>query len=110
MTDGATVMKKVGELIGANKQLYYAHGIQYKQNKEQKNSNTGDTESSVSDFEQSNTDTDNEDNDNVIIEDIDNEVEIFTQQEMLPIINTFRKIALMFKRSSSKMPFYKNIY
>ncbi|GFX23458.1 hypothetical protein TNCV_3769341 [Trichonephila clavipes] len=27
-TDGATVKKKVGKLIGANQQLGYAHGIQ----------------------------------------------------------------------------------
>ncbi|GIX98851.1 hypothetical protein CDAR_68971, partial [Caerostris darwini] len=27
MADGATVMKEVGKLIGANQQLCYAHGI-----------------------------------------------------------------------------------
>ncbi|GIX88171.1 hypothetical protein CDAR_269211 [Caerostris darwini] len=78
-TDKATVMKKVGKLIGANQQLCYAHGIQlgvidvlYQKNKikkikkEQNNPNTVDIEASDSDFEES--ESDNEDNDNVIVE------------------------------------------
>ncbi|GFX28449.1 hypothetical protein TNCV_1152581 [Trichonephila clavipes] len=83
-TDGATVMKKVGKLIGANQQLCYSHGIQlgvidvlYKKHKEQKNSNTVGTGTSDSDFEESESDTGNEDNDNVIVEDIANEDEIY---------------------------------
>ncbi|GIY21208.1 hypothetical protein CDAR_613991 [Caerostris darwini] len=58
-TDGTTVMKKVGKLIGANQQLCYAHGIQlgvidvlYQKNKEQKNPNTVDIETSDSEFEE----------------------------------------------------------
>ncbi|GFU51005.1 hypothetical protein TNCV_4461971 [Trichonephila clavipes] len=59
---------------------------------EQKNSNTVDAENSDSDFEESKRDTDNEDNDNVIVEDIANEDEILTREELLSITNKVRKI------------------
>ncbi|GFW47561.1 hypothetical protein TNCV_582731 [Trichonephila clavipes] len=68
-TDGATVMQKAGKLIGVNQQLCSSHGIQLRvievvyQKQKQKNSNTVDTETLVSDFEEG--DTDNEDNDNL---------------------------------------------
>lgn len=76
-------MKKVGKLIRANQQLCYTHGIQlgvidvlHQKNKEQKNTNTVDIETSDSDFEESGGDTDNKDNDSLIVEeDITNEDE-----------------------------------
>ncbi|KAF8773498.1 hypothetical protein HNY73_016157 [Argiope bruennichi] len=120
MTDGATVMKKVGKLIGANQQLCYANGIQlrvidvlYQKNKEQKNPNTVDIETSNSNFEESKSesDIDNENNDNVIVEeDIANENEILTHEELLPIIYKIQKIVKIFKRSPMKRIFYLNIY
>ncbi|GFV26928.1 hypothetical protein TNCV_1753871 [Trichonephila clavipes] len=84
MTDRVTVMKKVGKLIGANQQLCYAHGILlrvinvlYQKNKEQKNPNIVDIETSDSNFEES--ESDNENNDNVTVEEgIANEDEILT--------------------------------
>ncbi|GFX54048.1 hypothetical protein TNCV_2336841 [Trichonephila clavipes] len=70
---------------------------------EQKNSNTVDTETSDSDFEESESDTDNEDNDNVIVEDIANEDEILTHQELLPIIDEC-EFDLIFRTVSSLLP------
>ncbi|GIY81733.1 BED-type domain-containing protein [Caerostris darwini] len=107
-TDGVTVMKNVGELIGANQQLCYGHGIQlgvidvlYQKNKEQKNQNTVDIETSDSNFEES--ESDNEHNGNVIVEeDIANEDEILAHQELLPIIYKVQKIVKIFKRFPTK--------
>ncbi|GFV88213.1 putative AC9 transposase [Trichonephila clavipes] len=76
--------------------------------KGQKNSNTVDTKISDSYFEQSESDTDNEDNDNVIIEDIANEEEILIHQELLPIINKVPKIVRIFKRSPTKNAILQN--
>ncbi|GFX46173.1 hypothetical protein TNCV_2298221 [Trichonephila clavipes] len=68
-------MKRDGKLIGTNQQLCYARGIQlgvtdvlYQKNKEQKNPNTLNIETSDSDIEESESDTDNEDNEKVIVE------------------------------------------
>lgn len=62
-----------------------------------------DIETSDSDFKESGGYTDNKDNDNVIVEeDIANEDEILTHQELLPIINKVQKIVKIFKRSPTK--------
>ncbi|GFW19489.1 hypothetical protein TNCV_1603831 [Trichonephila clavipes] len=109
-------MKKGGELTGANQQLCYAHGIQfgvidvlYQKNKELKNPNTVDIETSDSDFEDSESDTGNEYNDNypqtypdseefsAVIEDlftidtnVDSEKELSFEQKLeLAITKTF---------------------
>ncbi|GIY01209.1 putative AC transposase [Caerostris darwini] len=70
-------------------------------NKEQNNPNTVHIETSDSDFKDS--ESDNEDNGNVIVEeDIANEDEILKPQELFPIICKVRKIVKIFKRSPTK--------
>ncbi|GFU85696.1 BED-type domain-containing protein [Trichonephila clavipes] len=87
-TDGATIIKKVGKLIGANHQFCYSHGIQlgvinvlYQKNKEQKNSITVGRETSNSDFDESESDTDNEEEFGTVIED-DDDTNINSEKEL----------------------------
>ena len=101
VTDGASVMTKVGKLIAAQQQLCYAHGVQlavldvlYKTPTVR--SNAGDAIGEESDDQVSDADgsTSDEDSDTDIIAELSDSYQA--------VVNKVRKIVKIFKRSPTK--------
>lgn len=112
MTDGASVMAKIGKLSKSHQQLCFAHGVQlavidvlYKNPKRKSNENEAVELAADENDTESEDDDDDDDCDGVEIDVVGdkfeaNKVEIV--DDFKPLIHKTRKIVKMFRRSSLK--------
>ena len=120
MTDGASVMKKVGRILPVNQQLCFAHGVQQavievlyqKQDIEREIDQQFDEDEQSDiedDFSESNFCEDDDFSDNDKLVDLDashnwhrgNEFDV-TEVNCGPVIKNVRKVIVMFRRSQKK--------